>query len=195
MMDRRLVTHPSSEGPWKWHHHCIPRDRNDCHIWTCLLWRGRCGPIMAGRATSPEACPGGDAPHAARQREQFHRGCPRGREGRMRRIPSRAGRLWGPIRVSSVIPLQRWRLGGGCSAAEWQWPHSTRVVSGGPGPRGRRPSTNVGERRTGEAGGTALRGRLLTGGLAASAEVGAIDTHGRQGGHRRRQSRLGVLLP
>lgn len=138
MMDRRLVTHPSSEGPWKWHHHCIPRDRNDCHIWTCLLWRGRCGPITVGRATSPEACPGGDAPHAARQREQFHRGCPRGREGRMRRIPSRAGRLWGPIRVSSVVPLQRRRLGGGCSAAEWQWPHSTRVVSGGPGPRGRR---------------------------------------------------------
>lgn len=55
---------------------------------------------------------------------------------------------------------------------------SARDVSDGPEPLGRRPSMNVGGRRTGQAQGSALRGRLLTSGPAASAEVGAGDAHG-----------------
>lgn len=55
---------------------------------------------------------------------------------------------------------------------------SARGVSDGPEPLGRRPSMNVGGRRTGQAQGSALRGRLLTSGPAASAEVGAGDAHG-----------------
>lgn len=55
---------------------------------------------------------------------------------------------------------------------------SARGVSDGPEPLGRRPSMNVGGRRTGQAQGSALRGRLLTSGPAASAEVRAGNAHG-----------------
>lgn len=41
MMDHGFVTHTSRAGPWKSHHHCIPRERNDCHIQTCLSWGER----------------------------------------------------------------------------------------------------------------------------------------------------------
>lgn len=40
-MDHGLVTQTSRAGPWKAHHHCVPRERNDCNMHTCLRWRER----------------------------------------------------------------------------------------------------------------------------------------------------------
>ena len=55
MMDHGFVTHTSRVGPWKSHHHCIPRERNDCHIQTCLSWRKRLiiAHLLAGRILPP----------------------------------------------------------------------------------------------------------------------------------------------
>lgn len=39
MMDHGSATHTSRTGPWKSHHHCIPTERNDCHIQACLSQR------------------------------------------------------------------------------------------------------------------------------------------------------------
>lgn len=103
MVDRGLVTRPSSEGPWRWHRHRIPRDRSDGHIWTCSSWRGAdAGPSRRGRPPH-----GGALGGPTRQREHGFAGGPGGR-GRIRRIrPSGS-------------------LGGGCSAQSDSRPQRTR---------------------------------------------------------------------
>lgn len=152
MVDRGLVTHPSSEGPWRWHRHRIPRDRSDGHIWTCSSWRGAdAGPSRRGRPPHGGALGG-------RQREHGFAGGPGEGGGSAVSAPAAAWAAAAPPRAT-VAP-------------------SARGVSDGPEPLGRRPSMNVGGRRTGQAQGSALRGRLLTSGPAASAEVGAGDAHG-----------------
>lgn len=152
VVDRGLVTHPSSEGPCRWHRHRTPRDRSDGHIWTCSSWRGAdAGPSRRGRPPH-----GGALGGPTRQREHGFAGGP--------------GEVGGGSAVSA--PAAAW-----AAAAP---PRATVAPSarGGPEPLGRRPSMNVGGRRTGQAQGSALRGRLLTSGPAASAEVGAGDAHG-----------------
>lgn len=49
MMDRGLVPWAPGAGPWKSHHHRVPRERSDCHSQTCLSRRG-----AAAAARRPE---------------------------------------------------------------------------------------------------------------------------------------------